>query len=155
MSDNYIRLIPTDPGWQPTAYAAAAVTAYATGLFSGATAAADEVQHEFFESVTFIDSGVNTSTALCRSCGSNIDLAWIFDVIGERHPDLTDLHAKAPCCGSVQSLNDLDYDWAVGFARFEVTILNGTRDRYELDEIELDEAAALLGHPVRQVLAHY
>lgn len=155
MSDNYIRLIPTEPTWQPSAAAATAATAYAAGLFSGPHASADEVQHEYFESVTFIDSGVNTSTAQCPSCASNIDLGWVYDAIGERHPDLADLTVTAPCCGSRQSLNDLEYDWAVGFARFEVTILNGTRDRYELDERELTEAAALLGHPVRQVLAHY
>jgi hypothetical protein len=155
VSDDYIRLIPTDPRWQPARAAAAAATAYAAGLFSRPGSSADQVRHEFFDSVTFVDSGVNTASVRCPSCASALELDQVYDVIGERHPDLTDLDMRVPCCGAVVSLNDLDYDWAVGFARFEITIRNGTRDRYELDDAELTEAAQLLGHPLRQVLAHY
>ena len=41
---------------------------------------------------------------------------------------------------------------------YEFTILNGTRDRRELDplvEQELNRTASVLGHPARRVLAHY
>ncbi|NYI47761.1 hypothetical protein BJ993_004841 [Nocardioides aromaticivorans] len=33
--------------------------------------------------------------------------------------------------------------------------MNGTREVYELQPAELTTAEGLLGHPVRQVLAHY
>jgi hypothetical protein len=61
-------------------------------------------------------------------------------------------------CGQDQSAISLDtlrYDWPVGFARFEVSAMNPTRAKYELDAEELANVAALLGHPVAQVLAHY
>ena len=51
-------------------------------------------------------------------------------------------------------LNTLHYDWPMGFARFDVSAMNATPARYELDD-ELVEAGAHLGHPVTQVLAHY
>lgn len=55
----------------------------------------------------------------------------------------------------VQWSMSLRYDWPVGFARFEVCAMNPRRARYELDAGELDELAALLGHPITQILAHY
>lgn len=48
-----------------------------------------------------------------------------------------------------------DNYWPVGFARFEIAALNGTRAEYELNADELMRVGALLGHPVRQILAHY
>lgn len=155
MSDNFIRLVPTDVNWQPTAQDAAATTTYVAELFAGANDSADEVAHEFYSTARLIDSGVNTSRATCPSCGEDIALDWVFGVVDERQNDLTRLDARVPCCGIVTSLNQLDYDWPIGFGRFEITVLNGTRNRYELDAAELDHVASLLGHPVRQVLAHY
>lgn len=108
------RLHPPDPDrsrWQPTPAAAAAAITYAADLFAGPSNSADEVRHEFLESVTFIDSGANTSIARCPAWARELDLAWVYDVIGERHPDLTDLDVKVPCCGSGQSPNELGYDW--------------------------------------------
>lgn len=155
MSDNYIRLIPTAPMWQPDHDAAAAASAHVAGLFAGPDDSIDEVAHEFFPTVAFIDSGENTSHATCRECESRIELGWVLAVVDERQDDLTRLDVRLPCCGAAASLNDLNYDWAVGFARFEITALNGSRDSYELDAEELRTVAFLLGHPVRQVLAHY
>ncbi|WP_404352368.1 hypothetical protein LG324_05455 [Phycicoccus jejuensis] len=70
-------------------------------------------------------------------------------------PRTSAIWVHLPCCGAHASLNDLDYDWPMGFARFEIGVLNARRARYELDESELHEVGRLMGHPVRQVLAHY
>ena len=155
MSDSYIRLIPADPSWQPAPEAADAATAYVRSLFAGPGDGADEVAHEYFEKVEFIDAGENTERVTCPSCREEIGLEWVVGVISERYPDLGDLGVNVPCCGAALSLNDLEYDWPVGFARFEITVLNGTRDVYELQPAELTTVEELLGHPVRQVLAHY
>jgi hypothetical protein len=84
-----------------------------------------------------------------------VDLDWVFEEIDRRRDALDRLEVLLPCCGQTSSLNDLMYDWPMGFARFEITVLNGTWDRYELDQDELDRLGALLGHPVRQILDHY
>ena len=155
VSDSYIRLIPTSPTWEPVAAAADVATKYVAGLFAGPSDSVDEVAHEFYGEVTVIDSGVNTESAKCSSCGAAVDLAWVFEVIGERAEDLSQLNVVLPNCGDASSLNDLEYDWPMGFASFEICVLNGSRDQYELQPDELERLGSLLGHPVRQVWAHY
>ena len=45
---------------------------------------------------------------------------------------------------------------AMSLARFGVCAMNPARgNKYPLDAEELAQVAKLLGHPVRQVLAHY
>lgn len=155
VSDDWIRLFPTSPSWQPESAAAEAAVKYVSCLFDGPGDSADEVVAEFHDGVTYIDSGVNTSSFTCSACSTVTGVDWVIDVIDERSDDLRDLNVHLPCCGAAASLNNLDYDWPIGFARFEIGVLNGTRARYELDEWELREVGRLLGHPVRQVLAHY
>ena len=155
MSDNWIRLIPTSPSWQPDSAAAESAVEYVSGLFAGPGDSADEVEAEFYDEVALIDSGVNTASFTCSVCSAVTEVDWVIKVVDERSEDLNDLNVQLPCCDAEASLDDLDYDWPMGFARFEIGVLNGTRARYELDEFELDEVGKLLGHPVRQVLAHY
>jgi hypothetical protein len=62
------------------------------------------------------------------------------------------LIATVPCCGGQSSLNDLEYEWPCGFARFELALWNPGRGW--LTEQELSAIAQALGHPVRQILAH-
>jgi hypothetical protein len=120
VSDDYIRLIPTQVTWKPTESAAESAASYVTGLFAGVNGSADEVTTEFYDEVAFIDSGVNTSTAKCRSCGNSVDLEWVFEVVDERGADLSHLDVNLPCCEATTSLNDLEYDWPMGFASFEI-----------------------------------
>ena len=57
-----------------------------------------------------------------------------------------------PCCGRRTALTDLDYDWPCGFARFEIEIWN---DWDPFTDGELESIAQTIGHPVRQILAHF
>ena len=155
VSDGYIRLIPTDLLWQPTPEAAAAARAYVTGLFSGPGDDVEHVEYEFYDHVTLIDAGENTNRVTCPRCASDIDLEWLFDLIEENGESFDELDVTVPCCEATVPLNTLHYDWPVGFARFEVSAMNPTRAKYELDAQELAEVSAVLGHPVAQVLAHY
>lgn len=155
MSDDWIRLIPTQATWEPASAAAEAATAHVKSLFAAPVGTADEVAHTFHGEVALIDSGVNTESVRCPACDSVIDLGWVFDVVDARSDDLSNLEVCVPCCGAGANLNDLDYDWPMGFARFEIGVFNGSRDRYELDQTEPDQVGSFLGHAVRQVLAHY
>lgn len=155
MSDDIIRLIPTDLRWQPSATAAQSAKAYVAGLFSGPNDSVDEVDLHFYATVRFIDSGVNTSSAACAYCEGKVDLDWFLSVVDERRDNLARLDVAMPCCGRVASLDQLVFDWAVGFASFEIAVLNGTRIGYHLSASELAHVGKLLGHSVRQVLAHY
>lgn len=155
MSDDYIRLIPTDQNWQPTPEAAAAAVAYVVRLFSGPGDAVEEVNHEFYDRVTLIDAGEATTQITCSRCDGEINVEWFFGLGEENGENFDHLNVTVPCCRALVSLDTLRYDWPVGFARFEVCAMNPTRAKYELDAEELANVSALLGHPVAQVLAHY
>jgi hypothetical protein len=155
MSDGYIRLIPTDKQWQPTPEGAAAAVGYVARLFSGPEDGVEEVEAKFYDQVTLIDAGENTTRISCSNCDRDIDVRWFFDLIDKNGQAFGNLDSQVPCCGAVVTLDSLSYDWPVGFARFEVSAMNPTRAKYELDDAELVEVAALLGRPVTQVLAHY
>ena len=155
VSDFYIRLIPTDNQWQPAPESAAAATSYVAGLFSGPEDDVDEVEHEFYDQITLIDAGENTTRMSCSNCAGDIDVHWFFDLVEENGERFDSLDVRVPCCGAIVALDSLRYDWPVGFARFEVCAMNPTRAKYELDAAELADVAALLGHPVTQILAHY
>ncbi|SBT53585.1 hypothetical protein [Micromonospora auratinigra] len=155
MSDHYLRLVPTDPYWQPDPGAAAAVVAYVAGLFAGPGATVDEVSQTRYERVTVIDAGMYTERITCPRCGGGIGLDWLGRLVREPGLGLDRLDAAVPCCGAVLGLPTLHYEEPVGFARFEVTARNATRAGYELDTEELARVADLLGHPVTQILAHY
>jgi hypothetical protein len=65
----------------------------------------------------------------------------------------TNLAVTTPCCGAETSLNDLGYDWPAGFAQVELSVLSPQRGW--LEDAELAEVEAELGHPLKQVMAHY
>ncbi|MCP3782439.1 hypothetical protein NLX85_03540 [Micromonospora sp. A3M-1-15] len=155
MSDDYIRLVPTDPNWQPDPEAAAAVVAYVASLFSGPGDAVDEVKQTFYDRVTLIDAGMYTERITCPRCVGVISLDWLGDLVRENGMGFDHLDVAVPCCGAVVGLHTLHYEEPIGFARFEVSALNATRAGYELDPNELARVADLLGHPVAQILAHY
>ncbi|KUJ35856.1 hypothetical protein ADL25_35140 [Streptomyces sp. NRRL F-5122] len=62
------------------------------------------------------------------------------------------LLVAVPCCEVQTSLNDLVYDWPMGFARFRIEVLYP--NRAWLTGEELARVADALGHPVRQILIH-
>ena len=101
MSDSYIRLIPTNPGWQPAHDAAAAAVAYVASLFSGPDDAVDEVEYKFYDRMTLIDAGENTSQITCSRCRRDIGLDWLGDLVRANGSLSFDhLDVTVPCCGA-------------------------------------------------------
>lgn len=154
MSDFALRLVPADKHWQPSLTAAASAAEYVTGLFSGDDGDVEGVSSAFYDQVTVIDAGENTTRITCARCGEDI-LEWFFDLIEEHGESIGDWEPAVPCCGATVPLDAHGYDWPMGFARFEVCAMNPTRSGYELDARELARVADILGHPVVQILAHY
>lgn len=84
-----------------------------------------DVDCEKYNNVQFIDCGSNLESIHCPICGSNID----FDVWGEymeaaSENDFIKLDTVMECCGRNVSLNELDYYFECGFAKFEIDIIN-------------------------------
>lgn len=150
MSDDYLRLIPTDPTWLPGAEAAQRAAATLSLLVPGA----DSVKAELYDDVTFIDQGANFARLNCPACQAALEMDWWADQMGEAgDARFTNLAVTTPCCGATTSLNDLTYDWPAGFAQAELSVLNPQRGW--LEDAELTEVATELGHPLKQVMTHH
>jgi hypothetical protein len=149
MSDDFLRLIPTDP--QCTADGPQ--LREASALLAGFLPQAQEVTFEIKEEVSFIDPGQNLERIFCPNCGHQIDMGWWADRMDAAYETrFSDLSVEMPCCGAFVSLNDLQYDWPAGFARF---VLEARNPRERLDEEQLRSLEAILGCPLRLILAHY
>ncbi|GAA2501037.1 hypothetical protein [Winogradskya humida] len=158
MSELLIRVIPTDPEWQPTAEAAAAAAEYVAGLFAGPGDHVESVEPVFYDRIAVIDGGEYMEEVFCPRCGASIGVDWFWDLLQDRtgdDPTLDDLAVTVPCCGAALTLPDLRFEAPIGFARFEVSVRNWARAPWELSDNELTTTAAVLGHPVLQVHAHY
>jgi hypothetical protein len=150
MSTNLLRIIPTDPAWTPNERAAGDALAALRDLAPGASAT-EAVRHD---DVTFVDQGANFEAVRCPACGAELDVDWWQEAMEAAHRvRFADLAVVVPCCGVPASLNELDYDWPAGFARFVLEARDPGRQG-PTDE-ELARVTAALGHPVRVIWAHY
>lgn len=149
MSAHYLRVIPADPRWVPEAEAAES----ARLLLARLAPRAREVTAEAGEKVEFVDPGGNFDRVLCPACGSDLEPWWqgAMDAAYDREAGFGLLDVVTPCCGCDTNLNDLNYTWACGFARFMLEAKD--YGRYPLDEQELAQLAAALGGRVRAIYA--
>ncbi len=63
------------------------------------------------------------------------------------------LDVTMPCCGRAGSLNDLRYDWPMGFARFVLSARNPNLP--ELPPEALRRLVQIVGCELRVIWAHY
>jgi hypothetical protein len=150
MSDHFVSLIPTDPNFVPPE----PVQEEARRVLARLAPDADLVEIEVSEHVMFIDQGENFKEIRCPSCGAVLPIPWF--QLRMRQAGLTrfaDLQATVPCCHVEVSLNDLDYHWPAGFARFVLSARN--MDREALTPSEIQEFERLLGTSLRVIYTHY
>jgi hypothetical protein len=162
MSELHIRVIPTDPEWQPTVEAAARTVDYVAGLFAGPGDHVEKVEAIFYKRPALIDGGEYMEDLFCPQCDATLGLDWFWELLSSRSdgqiiddPTVHDLSVTVPCCGTGLTLPELRFEAPIGFARFEVNATNWTRSVWELSEEELTAAGTFLGHPVTQIHAHY
>jgi hypothetical protein len=154
MSDFYTSAIPTEAAWQPTGEAAAEAEAYVRRVFPDPDGVGQEVFVRFYDRVTAVDAGENLVQISCPRCDGDIPLDWYDSLIEETKGEFETLDVTVPCCGALVSLDTLRFDWPSGFARFEIAVRNPARAEYAFTSEELHMLAAILGHPLRQILAH-
>jgi hypothetical protein len=149
VSDDWLQLIPADPGHVPDAAAAE----MARSMLAAIVGEAEAVTVTVTEDVNFIDAGANLERIGCPACESEIDAAWWVRRI-DRASDtaFAELEVRVPCCGARLSLNDLAYDRPAGFARFVLEARNP--DVTELTAVQLADLSRTLGTPLRVVWTH-
>jgi len=175
MSDNYLRIIPINPDFVPTeeaqidAYRQFGCLAYGKPLPEFHLQTISDKDGELvraghrdwcllmrvFDQPHFIDNGCNLERVSCPLCGALLTFEFWheeLDKASNHHfTHFTDLRCTLACCGASVSLNDLDYEWPVGFARFELEALEGRR----LVSEEISQLEQIIGCSLRQIMAHY
>ncbi len=53
-------------------------------------------RHSFYDEVTLIDAGENTTEITCSNCGADIEVGWFFDLIEEKGEAFGNLDVEAP-----------------------------------------------------------
>jgi len=147
VSDFVLSVIPTDPAWQPSREAGERMAAMLQELAPDA----DELDVDWHEKITAVDCGENLERITCPLCHGSIDTEWYMELL-EQGDKFDHLAVTVPCCSGASTLDALGYEWPCGFARFEVAVWNALWE--PLPERTLTELGQVLGHPVRQVLAH-
>jgi len=153
MSEDVLSVIPADPHWQPQEAGALRAEALVTELVGGLDPDTDvEIDVDWYDLPSVVDSAQNLERIGCPRCRDAIDLDWWADLIEDHEDGFPTLDATVPCCGAAVSLDQLDFDWPCGFARFEIAAWNPGLIWFS-DE-ELAAVGTALGHPVRQIRAH-
>lgn len=150
MSDDYLHVLPNDPTFLPTIATGRELLAAVNAL----APRADEVRVRHSGRMAFVDAGENFSSIHCPLCRTKLTMDWFGDAMDVVEAVGFDpLEIVTPCCGRSVSLNDLDYDWPQGFARWYVEAMHP--DRGALTTAESARLADTLGTPIRIVWTHY
>jgi hypothetical protein len=150
MSDNFLLVIPTSPTMVPSASAQDRAATVLRSLLPGA----DRVDATVSLEVRFVDQGATFEGVFCPQCQEDLMESWQEWMEAKALGNFADLNITTPCCGADVSLNDLNYDWPAGFARFVLEAANPGITGW-LSESDVAVVEEVLGCTIRQIMAHY
>jgi hypothetical protein len=145
MSQHYVVIIPIDPTFIPSPKAAQVALDRLKKILPDAY----EVTAELTDEIRFIPCVENFESAHCPRNGALIDMdAWRALMDKAWKSKFTDLTCLCPACGEKHSLNDLQYQFPQGFARFSLEArLNITNPSEE----DFADFPCILGCPIRVI----
>ena len=151
MSENWFRLIPTDPSYVPGESQRARAKRALRAILPGA----DAIEADVFDQVEFVDPGPsNFESVECPVCKAPLPMAWWQEAMDRAYKDhFIDLTITTPCCSAVSNLNDLEYEWPAGFARFVLEARSPGVPN--LDPSDIADLEPVLGCSLRLVRAHH
>jgi hypothetical protein len=149
MSDNVLKLIPTSPAFVPASESVERATAILRDRFLHA----DEVQARLSDQVRFIDQGANLESVRCPYDDKQLTTEWWQETMDAANQSgFRDLSVILPCCGRNSSLNELNYKWPAGFARFSLEVHNPQGD---VSAEEFTRLEQILETGLTKIWAHY
>ena len=117
-SGNILKIIPSDPGYEPSIEQQYQTIKYLATVFPR-----NEIRSELTRKVQFIDPGENFETVKCNSCGEQIEIEFWQEAMGNAYKsEFENLNFLTHCCHSETSLNDLVYEMPAGFSKYKVII---------------------------------
>jgi hypothetical protein len=147
VSDDLLRIVPTDPEWTPDDVALRRAVRALRELLPRA----DGVRGEVHDGIVLLTCAGEPQQAECPACGEALDPGWWAQRLRRAAAQgFARLGVVTPCCATSTSLGDLRFDRPAAFARTE---LRARRPGTGLGEAELARVGRALGHPVRQIQA--
>jgi hypothetical protein len=145
VSDEVLRIVPTDPGWTPDDVALRRAVRALRQLLPRA----DGVRGEIHDGVVLITAGGEPEQVACPACGEELAPAWWEQRLERAAAQgFARLAVVTPCSATWTSLAELRFDRPAAFARTELRArARGTG----LTEEALAEVGRALGHPVREL----
>lgn len=136
MSDYVLRLIPEQPDFVPSP----GIIEKLKQTVAALSLDADEMVSKLENNVVFVDAGENWGKVICPVCKELLTDEWWSQAMGSAwETKFSNLLAQAACCNSTVSLNDLGYEWQVGFARFILEVRNPKKTLADTDQAILEE----------------
>ena len=153
MSDDYIHVIPEEPGFVPDKANGQSAVAY----FKRIAPKADGITVSVSKHLEFIHCGANFGKIQCPSCEALIELEtwqeWMDQDFHGKGKGFVLSRRALPCCGSSATLHDLEYEWPQGFARFNLRARNPNIGKPSKEHHR--QFKQLLGAGVRIVYEHF
>lgn len=146
MATHVLKLIPTDPWLIPPEPR----WAVAAARFHQFAPHAEAIETSSSSTIQFVDPGANFERVCCPACASDITDWWTSAMNAAWQAHFTDLSIRVPCCAITTTLNDLQYEWPAGFARFTLAARNPNLGQ-EMSSEALDELQEILGCRLRQI----
>jgi len=148
MSDNFLKLIATNPNFIPTDFAQRNAETFLTSRYPN-----NRIEIITTESVKFVDQGSNFESVACNLCGKTLEIETWQNAMDYAYQNrFEDLHFVTPCCNKTNSLNDLHYTMPAGFARHVMIISN---PQNELSKQEISKLEEIVETSLRSIWAHY
>jgi hypothetical protein len=153
VSENWLRILPTDPAFAPRPQ----LTARFVDAVRAVVPDAEKIEIVSRDEIEFVDPGGNWEGVRCPRCAADYSLEsrqWWQNRMDQSYEatHFADRRLDLPCCRVESDLADLNYVWNAGFAKWWVDCRNPGRGR--LSQEELDALGVSLGHTVHIVYRH-
>ena len=146
MTTHVLKLIPTDPWLIPPE----PQWSVAAARFYQFAPHAETIETSSSATIQFVDPGGNFERVRCPACATDITDWWTTAMDAAGQSNFADLSISVPCCAITTTLNELQYEWPAGFARFTLAARNPNLE-HGLSVEALDELQEILGYRLRQV----
>ncbi|SRR5260221_1746170 len=147
MSSTILKIIPSIPDYVPSEFQQERVKLFLSEIYSS-----HYTEFKVTDSVEFVDQGENFESVSCNLCGQDISTEEWQDQMDKAYKNnFQDLNFQTSCQHRT-SLNDLNYKWPAGFAKFMIGISDAQR---EPGENILGQLRDILGAEIRIIWAHY
>ena len=150
MSQHFITLIPADPEFVPEPPRVAEAKRVLAEFLPGAR----EIAAIVTEEIQFVDQGENFESVRCPACGVELETRWWQAAMDDSYQSkFRKMDVTTPCCSLPSTLNDLDYRFPAGFARFQLRASDPRQKETSPEQIQ--QLEQILGTRLRQIWTHY